>query len=194
LRLLRLAPRARRRLLDSAGRFVAGRAALRDQHRRISAARVLAAGVHESYATIVGLFEDPTTPARAEARFSICVALGMYVDGSRTSGTYLPLLEPLAAFLYRSREDVEFDVFSAGCLLGSDWPLRESLPHLLDLSTNARYAVGREEAVHGLGHALPRLKGRRRAEVRSKLRGLARSGRGRGVRTRARMALEGVGY
>jgi hypothetical protein len=44
----------------------------------------------------------------------------------------------------------------AGDMLGDHWPIEEALPILKRAAARARYAAGREGAIHGLSHALER--------------------------------------
>ena len=158
----------------------------RDQKYRTSAA--LLALAPESRPQVRTLFRPSRDVNLAEALFTMSIVVWKEVrmkGGRKRVGWVLPLV---VDHIRRSRADTRYSTFAMACLLGMHWPMDEALPILKRLARTAHFAVGRCEAVHGLGHFVEDGEGGP-ALIRF-LQRIAKEDRDAGVRLRARMEVD----
>lgn len=89
------------------------------------------------------------------------------------------MLFSVREYLLSVKQDTARAAWMAGDLLGDHWPLRKTLPILMQVAKQARYVTGRAAAVDGLEHALTN-KGLTRAQrnnIFSLLQDIAKSDR-----------------
>ena len=96
------------------------------------------------------------------------------------------VLALVEAYLMSTNSAVASAAWMAGDLLGDHWDLRQSLPILTRLATQARYVAGRDAAIHGLSRALARARKASQWAIVQVLKDVSRHDRSRRVRSHAR--------
>ncbi len=135
---------------------------------------------------------DPQCPLR-EVQFTLFCFLDdvPHLGNDRSFARDIPVL--VGEFLQHVPTNTAEVAWMAGDLLGDHWDLRASLPILLRLARQARFAAGRSGAVHGIACAARRTKSvERLRDMRSVLALIKNHERSHVVRESATAALGDV--
>jgi hypothetical protein len=157
---------------------------LGNEEARVAVAKIAAALLPDSVAIVGAVLQRPPTSLLGELQFSLFVFLS---DAPQflNKGQLQPLQQLVEHYLLSVRSRAAQAAWMAGDLLGDHWPLGESLPILLRTARLAKYAAGREGALHGLAHAIDRASKREQWTIVELLKTVARTDRNPRVRRHA---------
>jgi hypothetical protein len=158
------------------------------EESRVKFAKAAVALLPDSVATITRILARSPSSRRGELQFSLFVFLSDAPE-LLNKNEMKPLQQLVGQYLLSVRSKTAQAAWMAGDLLGNHWSLSESLPLLLQTATSAKYAAGREGALHGLAHAIERASKREQREIVKRLRIVADTDRSPAVRSYAEQIL-----
>ena len=159
---------------------------------RVAAIKVIVAAAPHSAKIIQRIIRNKSDRNAYELHFT----LFCFLDQLRNIPNARQLSHLMLSHVRGYLQDVKYDTARAawmgGDLLGEHWPLEESLPVLIQVAREAKYAVGREAAVEGLEKAFKRVdaSSAHRRQILSLLRDVSVDDRSDKVRRAARYVLQ----
>lgn len=143
---------------------------------RIAFIRIIVGAAPHSVKMMRQLMTNRVDRNAYEIHFTLFCYLGWMPNAKKVCSLMLPHIRN---YLVCVKYSTAHAAWMAGVLLGEDWPLRKTLPILMQVVKQARYVAGRAAAVNGLEHALTN-KGLTRAQrnnIFSVLQDIAKSDR-----------------
>jgi hypothetical protein len=164
----------RKRALSLGGRMLQNRTGRTNESARVAAAKTLVALAPDSAGTIRRLLDRQAGRGSYEAHFSLFCFLDEVHGLPRAAALAREVPSLIERYLKRAKVETAHAAWMAGDLLGDHWPVRDGLPILRKMATQARFAAGRSGAIHGLGRICARSKGRQRLGIERELAHLSR--------------------
>lgn len=164
----------------------------RVDHSRISTIKALVALVPDSVSIIRKWLTRNSGAYVYEVHFTLFCFLDNVptMTNTREFAAEIPTL--LEEYLLQVKSDSAQAAWMAGDLLGDHWQVTEALPILIRVAKEARFAVGRNAAIHGLGHILTKLKKADKRPIITLLNEIVNYDASHKVRGQAKMVLDGI--
>lgn len=164
----------------------------RDDHARISTVKVVVALVPDSVSIIRKWLARNSGAYVYEVHFTLFCFLDNVptMPNTREFTAEIPIL--LEEYLRQIMSESAQAAWMAGDLLGDHWRIAEALPILIRVAKEARFAVGRNAAIHGLAHILTRLKKADKRPIITLLNEIVNHDASHKVRGQAKMVLDGI--
>ncbi len=158
---------------------------------RVAAAKCMVALIPDSVSSIRRWVRTTTERNIREVHFSLFCFLDHVQETTEGGGFAKEIPSLVEKYLLTIKSESAHAAFMAGDLLGDHWNTPEALPVLARLAKQARFAVGRDSAVHGLARVLTRVSAPRDVQlISSLLADIAESDRSKKVRACAALALK----
>ena len=152
-----LGEKERKRLYTICETCLNNKVLTRDTSTRIAVVKIILNFLPESEAVIRDIIRKKKDRYDYEMHFSLFCYLDdvSSLSVGRNFSREIPLI--IEEYLMEIDTDTASAAFMAGDLLGDHWNVAEAFQVLKKVVKEARYSIGRDNAVHGLGYLLDRL-------------------------------------
>ena len=129
----------------------------KNEPTRVACSKILVALVPDSINVIKGLINRLNGKTTYEIHFSLFCFLDNVPDlpNGKAFTEEIPLI--VEKYLLNINTETAHAAFMAGDLLGDHWDVNISFPILMKITKDAKYWVGRENAIGGLEHLINKL-------------------------------------
>lgn len=121
---------------------------------RVLIAKILVTLLPESGKTVEYWLRKHSVKHAYEVHFSLFCFLDRVREMNLHQECIGQVIQLIQTYLMNVSSETGQAAWMAGDLLGDHWPIKEGLPILIHLATQAKHPAGRRGAIHGLAHLL----------------------------------------
>jgi hypothetical protein len=189
-----IAKKIRKYLLEICNKAFRNEVTRKNEPTRVACSKVLVALVPDSINAIKYWINRSTGKQIREIHFSLFCFLDDIPDlpGGKAFAEEIPAI--IEDYLLKINTETAYAAFMAGDLLGDHWEPDVALPILMKVAKEAKYWVGRENAIGGLEHLFHNFKKSKikRDQIFNTIRTISKNDRSENVRISAKLVLDRI--